>query len=444
MPKNTVVILHGYSDSYSSFKPLAKFLKNQGFNVVDIWLANYLSMYDEITIWDLGIAMRRALEENNIPQTRHSFDLIAHSTGGLVIREYLYQVCYENPKNSPVKHLVFLAPAHFGSPLAAKGQSIVGRFFKGWKWDGMFQTGTRILDALKLASPISWQMAKRDLFNSSNRLFSPNNIFATILIGTDKSKKAHRAIIHENGSDGVVRVSTANLNARYLKLKFIDENEFPEVQEVSPEYDKIAFGVLPDHDHSSITKPDDTSHGSLGYWILKSLSITDENDYNKHVADLADQTNKTFTDPAYTSNDCYHQYQTLVTCVHDQFGEEIPDHCIEFFQEKRDPLDNVMVTFLGQVLEKTTAFEKDSSLRSFLFDINDLYDLLLSLGRQVEMSLSARKLSKHISYLDPKKYITVAGPNPDQQWLVRPNTTLFVDIELPRLQDKNVFTLKKG
>ena len=258
MSKNTVVILHGYSDSFSSFKPLAEFLKAQGFNVVDIWLANYLSMYDEITIWDLGMAMRRALEENNIPQTRHSFDLIAHSTGGLVIREYLYQVCYENPQNSPVKHLVFLAPAHLGSPLADAGQSIAGRFFKGWKWDGMFQTGKRILDSLKLASPISWQMAERDLFNPSNRLFTPNNLFATILIGTDKSSKPHRAIIHENGSDGVVRVSTANLNARYIKLKFFDRNEFPEVQEITPAYDKIAFGVLQDHDHSSITKPDST------------------------------------------------------------------------------------------------------------------------------------------------------------------------------------------
>jgi esterase/lipase len=34
-----VLILHGWSDTSASFKPLANFLRNNGRQVIDIWLA---------------------------------------------------------------------------------------------------------------------------------------------------------------------------------------------------------------------------------------------------------------------------------------------------------------------------------------------------------------------------------------------------------------------
>src|SRR5262245_1498846 len=116
-----VIILHGWSDTSNSFRNLAGWLQQNGFKVVDIYLGDYLSMNDEITLPDLGAAFGRALTAHNIPQTRFSFDVIVHSTGGLVIREYLRQVCRGDASRTAVKHLCMMAPANFGSPLARLG-----------------------------------------------------------------------------------------------------------------------------------------------------------------------------------------------------------------------------------------------------------------------------------------------------------------------------------
>jgi len=88
---NPVIILHGWSDEYKSFIPLGQWLTTQGFKVVDIFLGNYMSMNDELTIYDLALGFKNALTKEGISQKPHSFDVIVHSTGGLVIREYLRQ-----------------------------------------------------------------------------------------------------------------------------------------------------------------------------------------------------------------------------------------------------------------------------------------------------------------------------------------------------------------
>jgi triacylglycerol esterase/lipase EstA (alpha/beta hydrolase family) len=158
-----LIILHGWSDTSKSFQRLAVWLKNNGFNVVEIFLGDYWSMNDEVTLFDLGYAFQFALRRNNLPTARHSFDLIVHSTGGLVAREYLRQVCVDpvtgarDPSRAPVMHLCMLAPANFGSPLSTLGKSVLGRLFKGWNWDHLFETGQKVLDALELASPYSYQ-----------------------------------------------------------------------------------------------------------------------------------------------------------------------------------------------------------------------------------------------------------------------------------------------
>ena len=75
------IILHGWSDKSASFHELADWLKEEhGVTAVNVFLGDYLSMNDEVTLFDLGYAFDRALTKNGIPQTRHSFNLIVHST----------------------------------------------------------------------------------------------------------------------------------------------------------------------------------------------------------------------------------------------------------------------------------------------------------------------------------------------------------------------------
>ena len=43
---NPIIILHGWSDTSESFLPLADWLQEHGFEVVSIYLGDYLSMND--------------------------------------------------------------------------------------------------------------------------------------------------------------------------------------------------------------------------------------------------------------------------------------------------------------------------------------------------------------------------------------------------------------
>ena len=53
---------------------------------------------------------------------------------------------------------------------------------------------------------------------------------------------------------------------------------------------------------------------------------------------------------------------------------------------------------------------------------------------KVDMSLCAAALSKNIFYHNPKDYITVVSTKNDT--LLKESTALFLDIELPRIQNK--------
>lgn len=439
--KRPLLVLHGWSGKSEDFKPLSEYLKANGFNVVDIWLADYLSMNDEITIQDLGQAMGRALNDKKIRPKRHAFDVIVHSTGGLVIRQYLIHYFFGKPEKCPIRHLVMLAPANFGSPLAHLGKSMVGRLRSGWDWDHLFQTGTKVLDALELASPWTWKMAELDLFNPDNQIFKPENIFTTILIGSD-SYPGMAGVLHENGSDGTVCVSTANLNSAYIKLDFGQEKGL-EVEEIRNISDSIAFGVLYGHNHGSITRPADEK--VLAELLLKSLAIESVADYKKHIKELNGISSSTFAkgiaNPDKKESNKYHQYQHLVTRVHDQYNAPIHDYFMEFFQENGQD-DSVTIQIQTEILEKVRKYSRDESYRSLMFDITDMKRLILDQGKRVDMSLCAAAVSDRIYYRDPREHITIAGEN--SKTFIRPNTTVFVDIKLPRIQAKEVFKFEKA
>lgn len=409
------------------------------FRVVDIWLSDYLSMNDEITVYDLGQAMGVALRDQGIAQERHSFDAVVHSTGGLVIRQYLMHHFLNRPHMCPIRNLVMLAPANFGSPLAHIGKSMIGRLRLGWDWDHFLQTGTKVLEALELASPVSWRMAEQDLFNPGNNIFTPQHLRTTILTGTDSYDGMGR-MLHENGSDGTVRVSTANLNASYLKLIFeAPKGHRVEVQEKC--YSPVAFGVLYNHNHGTIVRPQ-KADTQLADTLVNSLSLEDPAAYERHRELLDGITAATFQkgQGEEKKRQRYHEYQHVAVRVHDQFGEGIKDYFLEFFQEE-DEQDRLMQKVHSEILEKVHKCSQDESYRALLFDITDMKKEIVGRGRRLDMSLCAAALSRLISYHDPKDHIPVAGAEHDI--LLAPHTTLFVDIELPRVQAKEVFKLIK-
>jgi pimeloyl-ACP methyl ester carboxylesterase len=435
-----LIILHGWSDTSDSFKPLAKWLRAQGFEILDLFLGDYLSMNDEITLFDIGNAFRLALERNKIPQTRHSFNLIVHSTGGLVAREYLRQVCKDSEgrpdaTRSPIEHLCMLAPANFGSPLAKIGKSVIGRLFKGWDWNHFAETGKHVLDALELGAPYSFQLALDDLFDPAFPIFSPANTFTTVIVGSHPYADALRSTIHENGTDGTVRVATANLNANCFVVDFETATGTPILVARPRNVSRIAFAVL-HRNHGSIIDPiEPANKDEWAKTVLDALTLPAAQ-YDLHADRCAVLAARTFEEGKSAENPLwYHQYQHIVFRVHDQFGASILDYMVEFYQEHGDEHDRVFKYINSEVIEKVTANDVDSGYRSFLMDVTDLMSFLDShSGDAICMSISAAHLSRRIRFRNPERGIEVFTH--DDGRFRHPNEPILVDITLHR--DPNI------
>jgi triacylglycerol esterase/lipase EstA (alpha/beta hydrolase family) len=154
-----IVLIHGYSDKGASFRAWRDELcgGSPAWDVETISICNYQSLTDEVTIKDLADGFDRALGHKFKNDTQE-FDAIVHSTGMLVIREWFVR---DRSRLKRLKHLVALAPATFGSPLARQGRSWLGAVFKGQKHLGpdFLAAGDAILDGLELASPYTWDLA---------------------------------------------------------------------------------------------------------------------------------------------------------------------------------------------------------------------------------------------------------------------------------------------
>ncbi len=451
VPPKPLIILHGWSDNSASFRPLAKWLQGQGFQVVDIWLGDYISMHDKLKIEDIGFAFQRALDANGIPQTRYSFDLIIHSTGALVAREYLRQVCTladgtRDAQRTPIRHLAMLAPANFGSPLAGLGKSVIGRILKGWRWDDLKhagESGQRILEALELASPYSFRLGLDDLFDPTFPVLSSKNTITTVLVGT-APYDGNRKIMHEAGSDGTVRVATANLNATYLSVDFADPAN-PVVSARPRTSGDIAFAVF-DRNHGTITQPPGNNLPQEQEWtdiLLRALNVTAAG-YAGHVTACAQQ-----TDALYSAREAadpnFHRYMHVVFHVHDQFGAPVPDYVIDFFQ-RVDPKDHAYRAIQGDILEKVNTHSVDSSYRSFFFDCTDLEAFLAKFpASEIEMSVGAAPVSDDIIYRNPdSKDEGVSVFSGANKRLLHPNEPVLVDVTLHRDPEAKVFRLKKA
>ena len=231
MPRQ-IAILHGWSDTSKSFEPLVTFLDENGFDPVPLWLGDYISLDDDVRVTDVAKRMQQVIQDQMSKDGLAApFDMIVHSTGGLVARQWLGDY-YPDGQNCPAKRLVMLAPANFGSKLAAMGQSMLGRVVKGW--NNWFHTGKEMLKELELASPYQWDLAQHDLFgpeplHPGSSPYGGNSVWPFVIVGTHPYASGLRQAINENGSDGTVRVAAANLNARGVTIDFASNEESPPV-----------------------------------------------------------------------------------------------------------------------------------------------------------------------------------------------------------------------
>jgi len=218
----TLVFVHGWSvTNTSTYGQLPQQLQQQaaaaGFalTLADIWLSEYVSFDDAVTMPDLVRAFDHALRDLHLLDA--SFACITHSTGGPVVREWLRAQRDKPATHSTIKlsHLVMLAPANFGSALAQLGKGLLGRLKA---WFGGVEPGQRILDWLELGSAESLSL-NLDYIHSDDPVKRGQFLF--VLTGDRPDRKLYdhlNSYTGEDGSDGVVRIAAANLNAHHAVL----------------------------------------------------------------------------------------------------------------------------------------------------------------------------------------------------------------------------------
>ena len=310
---------------------------------VDLRLGRYVSFQDEVRMSDLIRAFDHALRTDipNNQDGKREFSCITHSTGGPVVREWLDWAYGARLAESPLRHLVMLAPANHGSALAALGKGVIGRIMYGL--DGV-EPGQGVLDWLCLGSDESWDLAHRALRTDLGQ----GPTFPFVLGGQTIDHKFYDFVnryLNEIGSDGVVRLTGANLNYSAVRLAETEElltaseddkrlgdpsgrrygKLVPRAFERTP---RTAFGVVPGASHSgddigiirSVT-PANYQTKPVVPLIIDCLKVTDAAGYSAQVDALEQETAKV----QKTENDG-RRFVMFAFRVSDEHGRRIDDY----------------------------------------------------------------------------------------------------------------------
>jgi len=442
-----LVIIHGWSDSSDSFLPLAKAIESHSGRVVnEIWLGNYISLDDDVQMNDLVRGLDLAWHERGLPIAPKSVDVVIHSTGGLIIRDWMYTNFVSKAKKTPVNNLVMLAPANFGSPLAHKGRAFYGRVIKGFNSRKRFETGTQILKSLEMASPYSWKLALNDCFLEN--VFSLNDIRATVIVG-NTGYGGISSLANENGSDGTVYVSTANLNCSYLKINFPSLPKIPEIEEMKPSKGKTAFLVVDNCNHSSIAlKEENDKQTEILNHIVTALEISDETSFEDWMNTCRNLTSVVMDDNV---DDGYkHGYQNTVFRVKDDQGFYVTDYVVEFYQDaNKGVFDRVAELFNNKVVSNVHVYKDNPAYRSFMIDCTALKSIINEEDENLRISISAmpdindkNTVVGYRTFEDEDMGSLNLGPNELDKFF-KPNRTVFIDITLMREQKENLFTIDR-
>jgi len=297
--KRIVILVHGWSvrntDSYGGLperlKREAKRNPELDLDLRQIWLSEYISFHNEVTIPDIARAFQAALEAElgDALKRGQRFACITHSTGGPVIRAWLQQR-HLGSGVSPMSHLIMLAPANFGSALVQLGLSKLSRL-RAW-FDGV-EVGTGVLDWLELGSSQSAALNLQWLREGAD-LIGPKGVFPFVLAGQSHDPALYdfvNSYTAETGSDGVVRAAAANLNFTYItltqqapvpdrksRLGFSAPSLGAGAPRVSP---AVPFALLPGVCHSDVRMgimrsipPKDEPHPTVSA-ILQCLAVED-------------------------------------------------------------------------------------------------------------------------------------------------------------------------
>jgi hypothetical protein len=342
----------------------------------------YRSLTNEVTIKDIAEGFDRALRIQTGLGADEPFDAIVHSTGMLVIRAWL--TAYAG-RRERLKHLIGLAPATFGSPLAHKGRSWLGALFKGNRHLGpdFLEAGDKVLDGLELASRFSWDLAHLDLLGDET-FYGPTKRtpYVFIFCGNEGYGGLRKLAADEAGSDGTVRWAGCPLNTRKIIFDLTrDDARDESAKRISvADWKNTDIPLIPvdGKNHGTIlSEPGD----ELAELVDSALQVSSGPAFAQWIDDAVKRTEK--------ARQKIEEWQQFVVRVVDERGDPVPDYNIQLFRRGGS----------GAIQEfdvDVHTYKGDSSLRCFHVRLADLdYRKLSNLWVRVIASSGSQLVGYH-------------------------------------------------
>ena len=439
MSRRPLVLIHGYSASGRAFDRWRQIFETSGYDATVLHVSSYQTLTNEVTIKDLAEAFDRALRIQVGLDKNEDFDAVVHSTGMLVIRSWL-SIYAERRRR--LKHLVGLAPATFGSPLAHKGRGWLGAIFRGNREKGpdFLEAGDLVLDGLELGSRFTWDLAEQDLLGEETFYGTDTSTpFVSIFCGTSKYGFPLN-VISEDGTDGTVRLAGTPLNSRKVTLDLtLDRARDAAIKRVdTAPWSNVDTPVVPieDTDHGSIMN---NPPQVLIDFVMRALEVEDEASFKawqQEATQHAETVFKKLKDGGRLAT-----WQQFVMRVRDERGDPVPDYYIEFLKKEKGkrkwkPLQDYKMS--------VHPYTRDTSLRCFHVNLDTLtLEKGDTLGVRL-IALSGSQLIAYVGYSDDSVEV-YADYDTHSEWsgvidlstlpkiqFFYPFTTTLVDIKLNR------------
>ncbi len=435
MADRPLVLLHGYSSDGGAFARWRRALLEAGWTPEQLVTVSYESLTNEVSVRDIAEGFDKILTHAVGGDATAPFDVMVHSTGMLVLRAWLTRRGAAAQRLARIKHLIALAPATFGSPLAHKGRSFLGALVKGRKSFGpdFLEAGDMVLDALELGGRFSWDLADADLFGARPFYDRTRETPYTFVFCGTRGYRGLSAIANAPGTDGTVRWAGCALNCRKVTLDLsTDCDDGDRVRAAEWTQDDVPLHPIAGIDHGSILS---APPATLVQLVVDALQVGSRPAYERWSV-AAERTVRA------TRDGMVPWQQFLVRAV-DERGDGIRDWNLQLALA-----DGATLTPFAQDVH---VYGRDPSYRSFHVNLSKLSDpaLLTARPRTLTAQLYASTGTQRVWYagalIDPE---STEPPNRAGTWRGRlnlssilpggaihffhPFTTTFVELRLDR------------
>ncbi|MFK7975848.1 MAG: esterase/lipase family protein [Halioglobus sp.] len=479
-----VLLIHGYSsegksnsseDIYGSLPTDLRKTLGQS-KVIELNLSRWISLSDGVRIDDVSYAMDRALRSGFSKLLKDGFHVIVHSTGALVVRNWLKN---HSPKPSPIENIVHLAGANFGSGLAHVGKGQLSR----WSRQILHHTGRgkHVLRELEFGA---WKTLDLHAYflQPGNSLYHDFNVQEYCVSGShieDPLRLVPIRYIKEDSSDNTVRTSACNLNFQYCEVKSVDQTLQLSVSKLK---DLVALRLdnetIDDNNYAIETLAPTTATPAIPFAIpyktshfgnevgivngennrgeildLITLALRTPNDpdaYGKTEKAYAAHTQRTLTrvgnlkpkKMGWNRQHSYEGHSQLILRIRDQYGEGLNTYDVTFRS-----VNVGQKTALETLIEDRHANSDNDGTVTFYFRTQQFIEKTKQWRNRLDtiapmhIEITGSEINaQEINFVPLNLRLSAK----EMQQLFKPFQTTVMDIEMVRLPKSDVFSIKKG